>query len=348
MVRVIILVDMLAIVPDVEWHTKAYDMLRNSIIAATGAGFLIGLLTGLSELYFFPRFFRNKSFLKLIVVKLFVYSASISVISIFTMYFYQRISHQKDFLDAVSSTVEMFIYISFYRLFLMGILLSLGINFIIIMKNKMGYKSFIPFIFGRYHKPREENRIFLFIDMTSSTRTAELLGHVKYSNLIQDCFRDLSTQVIRYNGGIYQFVGDEAVISWKTKWKNSYLDSIYLFFAFQEVLIKNASIYQKKYGLTPEFKGSINAGKVMVAEVGEKVKSEIAFHGDVLNTASRMLELCAIYKKDLVVSENIVDNINIHNSELEIEFIANIQLRGKDKSKKVFSISRPSARLVKE
>lgn len=348
MVRVIVLVDMLAIVPDIVVHSKAYNMLRDSVIAATGAGFLIGLFTGLSELYFFPKFFRNRSFFKLIIVKLIVYAVSILVIAVFTMYLYQIITYHKDFLDTVSATIEMFIYISFYRLFLMGLLLSIGINFMIVMKNKMGYKIFLPIVLGRYHKPKEEDRIFLFVDMISSTRTAEQLGHIKYSNLIQDCFRDLSAQVIRYNGAIYQFVGDEAVISWQTKWKNSYFDSVFLFFSFQEVLIKKASFYQKKYGLIPEFKGSINAGKVMVAEVGEKVKSEIAFHGDVLNTASRMLELCTLYNKDLVVSETIVDNINVHNTEFEIEYKSNIQLRGKNKSKKVFSISRNTTKDTKK
>jgi adenylate cyclase len=38
----------------------------------------------------------------------------------------------------------------------------------------------------------------------------------------------------------------------------------------------------------PEFKGALHGGNVVVSEVG-KYKSEIAYHGDVLNTTSRML-----------------------------------------------------------
>ena len=33
-------------------------------------------------------------------------------------------------------------------------------------------------------------RIFMFIDMKDSTTHAEQLGHVKFTHLIQDCFRD--------------------------------------------------------------------------------------------------------------------------------------------------------------
>ena len=42
---------------------------------------------------------------------------------------------------------------------------------------------------------------------------AEELGHIQFSRLIQDCFTDLS--VVRdYKVDIYQYVGDEAVLSW--------------------------------------------------------------------------------------------------------------------------------------
>ena len=42
---------------------------------------------------------------------------------------------------------------------------------------------------GYYQKPKEESKIFMFLDLQSSSKIAELLGHEKYSDFIQDCFR---------------------------------------------------------------------------------------------------------------------------------------------------------------
>lgn len=317
--------------------SKAFEILQQNMMAATSAGFLIGLLTGLSELYLFQRYFRNKSFIKLIFAKLVVYLVSLLLIAFFTLLTYYSITKNKDFLDALSSTMAMFTSSGFYHLFVTGLLLSLGINFLLLMKSKIGHSIFIPIIFGKYHRPKEENRIFLFIDLKSSTQAAEQLGHKKYSQLIQDCFLDLSELVIKYRGSIYQFVGDEAVITWKTKKQNNYRHSLLLFFAYRRKIIQRTAYYQDKYDIVPVFKGSVNAGKVMVAEVGGSVKSEIAYHGDVLNTASRMMELCKLYQKDLILSDNIIQQLSTDTFGLKIEFQAELQLRGKDRVLKVYS-----------
>ena len=53
----------------------------------------------------------------------------------------------------------------------------------------------------------EEKRIFMFLDLRSSTFIAEKLGHKLYSEFIQDCFLDLEV-VRRHKAEIYQYVGD--------------------------------------------------------------------------------------------------------------------------------------------
>ncbi|WP_281765206.1 hypothetical protein [Neptunitalea lumnitzerae] len=68
---------------------------------------------------------------------------------------------------------------------------------------------------GTYKKPREENRIFLFLDLASSTTIAEDIGHLKFSKLLQDCFKILSSLLLDYEAEVYQYVGDEAVVTWK-------------------------------------------------------------------------------------------------------------------------------------
>ena len=47
-------------------------------------------------------------------------------------------------------------------------------------------------MFGVYHKPREVDRMFMFADMKSSTSVAEKIGNLKFGQLLQDFFSDVS------------------------------------------------------------------------------------------------------------------------------------------------------------
>jgi adenylate cyclase len=72
-----------------------------------------------------------------------------------------------------------------------GVVVLLGLFFVQVAE-KFGQGVLLSFLLGKYHRPKEEDRIFMFIDLTSSTTYAESLGHLRYSELIQDCFFDLT------------------------------------------------------------------------------------------------------------------------------------------------------------
>lgn len=316
-----------------------FDILQKNMITATVAGLVIGMVTGLPELYFFQRYFQNKSFLKLILTKLLVYFISIFFISVIMAFLYLSLFRGLAHIEAVQSVVKLLNTNGFYHLLMIGMLLSFGINFILIMENKIGRGVFSAILMGKYYKPKEENRIFLFVDLKSSTKMAEQLGHVKYSQLLQQCFMDLSDLIIQHRGSIYQFVGDEVVITWKAKKARNFAYSIRLFFAYKDLLENKSDDYRSRFGVHPSFKGAIHTGEVMVAEVGGNIKSEIAYHGDVLNTASRMMELCKFYKKDLIISESVNRNLVPGDCDVDIMLQGEIQLRGKKSKVSLFSVS---------
>lgn len=70
------------------------------------------------------------------------------------------------------------------------------------------------FLLGRYRQPEEETRIFLFTDLEDSTGLAEKLGNMAYSRMLADCFYHMSEAVLAWRGQIYQYVGDQIVITW--------------------------------------------------------------------------------------------------------------------------------------
>ena len=85
--------------------------------------------------------------------------------------------------------------------------------------------------------------------------------------------------------------------------------------------------YLSRYGLFPEFKGAIHKGNVILTSVG-KLKKELVYHGDVLNTTSRIEGKCNELKEKLLISEDLLQSI-ILDKHYTVEKKDEIELRGK-------------------
>src|ERR1700741_356396 len=94
------------------------------------------------------------------------------------------------------------------------ILLFVMTQLIIEVNEKYAPGVFLDIMLGRYKEPKIEKRIVMFMDLKDSTPIAEKLGHQLYFKFIRDFIYHLSNALIEYNGRIYQYVGDEIVVSW--------------------------------------------------------------------------------------------------------------------------------------
>lgn len=213
-------------------------------------------------------------------------------------------------------------------------------SFFVQMSLIIGPTTLINIFLGRYHHPKNENRIFMFLDLKSSSTHAEKLGNAVYSNLIQDCFHDLTECTKKYPVEIYQYVGDEAILTWKVSPNKNYDSCINLFFDFKQLLIQKEKYYSEKYGLVPEFKAGVNLGSVTVAEVGG-TKRNIAYLSDVLNTASRLQQKCNELGRSLLITDA-VRNVLSNSNTFTIETIGNLDLEGKQQKIDVFSVHNTS------
>ena len=313
----------------VAWHTD--------IIAHIAAGILIGLASGVvNTLLDRPRV-RRLPFGVTILVK------SIAFGMVFTATFTLNLLMVSVFVPAVLHTVigssNPVVRDSLLVAFVYAAVVNLVVDFVRQVDRKLGPGELARFIAGKYHTPREEERIFMFLDLTSSTTHAEQLGHIRYSRLLQDCFFDLTDVVTRYNAEVYQYVGDEVVLTWKLGGRYPGTDFIEARFAFRDTLTRRAEYYRSTYGFVPEFKTGAHAGRVTVAEVGE-VKREIAFHGDVLNTTARITSKCTDVGATFLVSESMIPAIAT-NHKYRFEKIGNVDLRGKRKAVSLFSVDCP-------
>jgi adenylate cyclase len=209
-------------------------------------------------------------------------------------------------------------------------------QFMLQVNDKFGPGNLWKIFKGKYYTPKEELRVFMFLDLRSSTSIAENLGHQQYYHFLNEFYALISDPIINRYGEIYQYVGDEVVISWTAQQAIKNLNCLYCFFEIKSIIDKNHTIFIEKYGFMPEFKAGIHFGPVTAGEVGI-IKRDIVFTGDVLNTTSRIQASCNSLKIDLLVSENtlaLFDNIR----PFEATFIDKIDLRGKEKKISVFTL----------
>jgi len=218
------------------------------------------------------------------------------------------------------------------------ILCSLIFSFIRLANDKFGKGVILKMLLGRFRKPREVERILMFIDLKSSTSIAEELGHLKYSRFIQDCFYYLNRIVNKYNAEIYQYVGDEAVLTWTMKKGTKHLNCLNLFFEYDAKIRKHSKYYMKRYGVVPEFKAGLHSGKIIIAEVGT-IKKELAYHGDVINTTSRIQEQCNEYEESFLTSEEMLSHLKLSSKYKAIP-LGNELLEGKSEELKLYAIQK--------
>jgi adenylate cyclase len=304
------------------------------LMLAVGFGFLVALVNRLSDVPALRR--RPVGHIILIKGGLFIGGMTVVIVLVHAVFLVFLFSWEEVrwLWDAMSprllTSLLIFLILSF-----------LGLAFLLEVRRKVGPGNLGALLTGRYHRPREEDRIFLFLDLKGSTTIAERLGHARYSQFIRHCFHDLTESVLLFQAEVYQFVGDEVVLTWPRARRQAVSNSLDTFFAFQERLAERQAWYQSEFGVAPEFRGGVEEGSVTATEVGD-IKREIAFHGDALNTAARLLELCREYDSAILVSGSIQERI-AGETGMRTELQGEITLRGKQEPVTVYGVERAVA-----
>ncbi len=298
-------------------------------------GISFGLMFGIITLITNRKSIRNKSMGTIVLVKtvLYVVAVLISQALVYAIYLMFDIVPKEVLIEMQQQLDYRFLLV----MCIYFVMVILFINTALVFYHKLGYGELINIITGKYRTPVQENRVFMLLDMKDSTKNAEMLGNSLYSQLIQDCIQDLTELIIRYKANVYQYVGDEIALTWKVDIKNSRMNAINLFFAFQKALNSKREYYLKNYSIIPEFKAGIDEGVVTVTEVGD-IKRDLAYHGEVLHTAARLEKMCNNMGKKILITEELKVNLE-NSSEFDIEYMGNHKLRGKKDKEKVYGIA---------
>lgn len=203
------------------------------------------------------------------------------------------------------------------------------------VNDKYGPGIFKKFLLGKYFNPTREERVFMFLDLRSSTSIAEQLGEVKYFHFLKEVFKTVTPAILKNEGEIYQYVGDEMVVSWETEKGIKDNQCINCFFDAGRLLAERKQYFQSQFGVVPEFKAGLHYGNVMAGEIGV-IKREIAYSGDVLNTTARIQSKCNEHGVDILLSESLLVSLNLDGYKKVS--LGKIELRGKSIEVKLFTI----------
>ena len=193
---------------------------------------------------------------------------------------------------------------------------------------------FLDILMGKYFNPKVENRIVMFLDLKDSTPIAERLGHQQYFLFIREFIYHVSMALIEYNGRIYQYVGDEIVVSWLSNRKNA-KNALRSVIEARKNVQRNSERFRRKYNTIPEFRVGIHIGDVTVGEIGI-IKKDLAMSGDTMNTTARIRSACNELNQKFIVSKEFVDFSRM--KEWQTESLGVVELKGKANGVELFSL----------
>ena len=127
----------------------------------------------------------------------------------------------------------------------------------------------------------------------------------------------MTDAILETSGEIYQYVGDEIVVSWPETKGLQNNDCIRCFIKINETINSNREEYLKRFGFVPEFKAGLHLGEVTTGEIGT-LKKDIIYTGDVLNTSARIQALCNQYRARVLISEALKEAVNKHREITDI------------------------------
>ena len=126
------------------------------------------------------------------------------------------------------------------------------------------------------------------------------------------------------------------VVTWLEEEGTPEARPIKCFAAIEAALLATAADFLRDYGITARVRGALHFGPVVVGEVGGQ-KRDIVFHGDVMNTTSRIEQMARELNRTLLVSGDAWRRLSAAN-QWAVEDLGAHQLRGRVNPVQVYAL----------
>jgi adenylate cyclase len=188
-------------------------------------------------------------------------------------------------------------------------LLLLGNAILVLQMSRLvGERTLRDIVFGRYHRSRTEERFFLFVDIAGSTPLAERIGPDAVHRFLGEVFRLASDPIDDHRGEVHEYVGDEVVITWTVVEGRDGARPVACFFAIEQAVARAAPEFEREFGTVPRLRAALHGGPVITGEVGGRRRA-IVYHGDVMNTTSRIEQMTRDLERQFLVSGDAMERL---------------------------------------
>lgn len=283
-----------------------------AFINGISIGVIGGILVSFIEIFVFKIDSRRWSFIVLLLLKTIIYFLLLTILIVSVMCFTRSIENNTGYIEYFyGSQFQTFLFHGHFKIILIYcFIMILIINFTRQINRKIGPGVLINIVLGKYHKPKEEERIFAFIDLKQSTQIAESLGALKFHKLLREFFYDISVPILVTKGEIYRYVGDEIVVSWNMKKGIEDANCIRSYFLMKKYVKNQREKYMQVFGFVPDFHAAFHSGKVIRGEIGD-IKSQLVFHGETMFIASEIEKECSPIGHDILISSNLIQQVSV-------------------------------------
>lgn len=222
-----------------------------------------------------------------------------------------------------------------------AVAMSVFANVTIEMGLLLGFGTLKNLLTGRYVQPKREQMTFLLIDMKDSTGLAERLGPIRFHELLNEFFRDVADAALECSAGIHKYVGDEAILTWPADRALASGDCLACPFVARDLIAAGGERYRGRFGVVPQFRAALHCGEIVAGEIGD-LRREIAYVGDTLNVAARLLDAAKTLGRDVLVSTELLERATLP-PDLKGEPLPTLAVRGRAAPLGIAALDRISA-----
>ena len=179
-----------------RWSTSGNFSLY--FLINTLAFILNGFIGGLVVVYFLQSWIRNRSYSRGLLYGILIYSLLFFLMTCLQNYFViASIWDGKESfsLAYTKGLKDYFFSYEFVRMFPFWLLVLISTLITMFINDKYGPGVFKKFLLGQYFYPKNEERIFMFLDLKGSTQIAESIGeknifgfYRRFSKILHQCF----------------------------------------------------------------------------------------------------------------------------------------------------------------
>jgi adenylate cyclase len=219
-----------------------------------------------------------------------------------------------------------------------GFALATTAIFVIVLQaaGLLGRRTFRNLVLGRYRRPRAERRFFLFVDVIGSTAIAERVGPLQAHRFLAAVFSATAEPVAACRGEIYQYVGDEIVVTWTEAEGGPEARALRCYFLMEKALRDSRETFRHQFAAEPGLRAALHLGEVIAGEVGE-VRRAIVYHGDVMNTAARLEQATRDAGVRFIASGDAVDALQ-RQDDLDYRDLGDLALRGRKQAIRAWAV----------